>query len=644
MATLAAPQSEIALIRSTRLHGRRTTGLLRRTLLVYLGAIGVGLVPTLLHLSSAWQAAGLGLIVPGGGFLSVGGWWLAAIPLAALLFLLGMGLWLFTGNLVAPFAVWLGAAGIAGGIADGPPTRWSPYVAVALAFAFLGRTFVGNGNKLRKAAARRETRNQILPGAVAALWKDRQPAPAMNERELSAEDLRGIRYLLGLSLQPLGQFAGFVRKDSFQPAALRYQLNHIQYTLSVVQCQYTPNFHGYLSAAQRFTIESLQLPEVCGYWKLESMWGNLRWNPDPVDTKDNIMLTGWSGQCLGTYAANTGDRRYGEKNSLVFRPFKGRGSKAYGHDHHAFAQSLLANWERAPLFLFPCEPNFVYSQCNMFGYGALVSYDRAFGTNHTAAIHTRFRDNFYEEFELPDGEIQPILSDLTGLSMSFKPTVTASVSAITLINVFDQPLAERMYALVRAEEVGFDESGALNLTLQSMDQLDPGNYTKGTVFCHAWLAASAYEMGDYEVAEKALARIAADNKQIDNGGALQLEGVSVSTMANYVLARVLRRDYWRDTVLKGPLPSAFTGPLLAECCYPDVLVARAWSPNGNDLDMVLYDGNGSGTFELQFQRLTPGAAYVIEGDQNLRGVADGSGGMSVQVTLAGRTQLQLKPE
>ena len=84
--------------------------------------------------------------------------------------------------------------------------------------------------------------------------------------------------------------------------------------------------------------------------------------------------------------------------------------------------------------------------------------------------------------------------------------------------------------------------------------------------------------------------------------------------------------------------------MLSECRYPDVLVARAWSPNGNDLDMVLYDGNGSGTFELQFQRLTPGAANVIEGDQNLRGVADGSGGMSVQVTLAGRTQLQLKPE
>ena len=35
--------------------------------------------------------------------------------------------------------------------------------------------------------------------------------------------------------------------DQFQPAALRYQINHMGFALGMAQGMYTPNFHGYLS-------------------------------------------------------------------------------------------------------------------------------------------------------------------------------------------------------------------------------------------------------------------------------------------------------------------------------------------------------------------------------------------------------------
>src|SRR5690606_36028459 len=119
---------------------------------------------------------------------------------------------------------------------------------------------------------------------------------------------------------------------------------YINYGLSMLQAQYTPNFHGYLSQAQRYGIESLTRPEVCGYWKYESLWGNLRWNPDPIGTKDNIMLTGWSLIALATYSANTGDTRYRQPGALKFKPFK-YFSKTYAHDEHSFVKALTWNWE-----------------------------------------------------------------------------------------------------------------------------------------------------------------------------------------------------------------------------------------------------------------------------------------------------------
>ena len=58
--------------------------------------------------------------------------------------------------------------------------------------------------------------------------------------EFSPEELSALRYLLDRALQPIDQWGGFDIIDQFQPAALRYQLNHMGFALGVSQSAYAP--------------------------------------------------------------------------------------------------------------------------------------------------------------------------------------------------------------------------------------------------------------------------------------------------------------------------------------------------------------------------------------------------------------------
>jgi hypothetical protein len=118
-----------------------------------------------------------------------------------------------------------------------------------------------------------------------------------------------------LALQPVGQINGFDKVDQFQTSALRYQINSLGYMLGMLQCNYAPSFHGYLSQAQRNLIDLYLQRQIWGYWVYESAWGHLNvTNPDPA-ARDNIMLTGWLGIQLCMYMSNTGDRRYAEQSA-----------------------------------------------------------------------------------------------------------------------------------------------------------------------------------------------------------------------------------------------------------------------------------------------------------------------------------------
>ena len=74
---------------------------------------------------------------------------------------------------------------------------------------------------------------------------------------------------------------------------------------------------------------------------------------------------------------------------------------------------------------------------------------------------------------------------------------------------------------------------------------------------------------------------------------LTYRGASNLSNASIGMPLLLRRNYWRDTIHRGPAAAVFSGPLLDEMDYPAVLVAST-DTDGQDLRLVLYPGTEPG--------------------------------------------------
>src|SRR5690606_12097272 len=115
------------------------------------------------------------------------------------------------------------------------------------------------------------------------------------------------------------------------------------------QAHYLPNFHGYMTRAQKNLIEKYRDPRVWRYWRLESMWGHLNFtNFDPA-ARDNIMLTGWYAMHVAQYMHVTGDRSYLEPGSLSFRL---NDRTVYSHDLHSIVRSVVMNMDAQAFCLY----------------------------------------------------------------------------------------------------------------------------------------------------------------------------------------------------------------------------------------------------------------------------------------------------
>ena len=100
--------------------------------------------------------------------------------------------------------------------------------------------------------------------------------------------------------------------------------------------------------------------------------------------RDNIMLSGWYSMHVGQYTLNTGDKSYAEPGALTFRL---NDRKVYKHDLHTMVSAVVANFETNRFTLFPCEPNWVYPICNMYGLSGVAAHDAAFGTKKVDDIY-----------------------------------------------------------------------------------------------------------------------------------------------------------------------------------------------------------------------------------------------------------------
>lgn len=624
--------------------GPVTQFLHRRNVFFYVLICLAAYAPTYLNLPAGWRAAGLGLLMPGVGFVATGGWWALLFPVTLGIFWLSIVAWFWAGMVVAPLTVWLGAALLAGA-ATGADI-WEPaiYAAPACALAIFG-VFQYRGMKRRaKDRAAYQFRQTFFAESLAEVNQRALTEPEPGSRELDEDQLAGVRYVLERALQPIDSFKGFTIIDQFQPAALRYQINHMGFALGLMQAHYTPNFHGYLAEAQRNLIEKYRLPKVWDYWVYESMWGHFNFfNHDPV-VRDNIMLSGWYGMHVGQYTLNTGDTRYGKPGSLTF---KLNDRKVYEHDVHTMVNSVVQNFETNRFTLFPCEPNWVYPICNMYGLSALAVHDAAFGTQHVQQVYPKWREALRREFTDLKGSIVGLRSKWTGLEMPF---YNGEAGFAFFANIFSVPFARRLWAVGR-KELGFclapDAEGKTRLTLPQellpfLDKIDPGHYKPGVLFAYVAIIMCAREFGDDELAEAAARSMEQDCGRVLENGVLSYRKGSCLANVWGVEGRLMRTGDFRNLFTKVPPRSALAGPLLAGASYPDVLVAKAFS-RGRDLELVLRNGREPGVQRLTVERLVPGAAYHVTNAQEETITADSRGVASFSVTLNGRTEVRITP-
>ena len=606
--------------------------------MIYAAMCILGLLPAILGMPSSIQAAGLGLWIPGGGFLAVGGWAILLFAVTLALFALAVFAWFGAGMVIAPIIVWLGSALLAGLMARGQTWFLAPYLVTAIV-AGIG-IYAYQRHQARKTAelATLEARKRIIATAIAEAIEVAAPVPGMAERELTPDDLASSRYALDRALQPVGQMNGYDKVDQFQTAALRYQINHLGYGLGMLQCMYTPSFHGYLSQAQRNLIELYLDRRIWGYWLWESAWGNLNFtDPDPA-AKDNIMLTGWFGIQLCMYMSNTGDRRYAEPGSL---PFRRNAHRVFHHDAHTIAQSVARNFLDSEFCLYPCEPNWLYPICNHYGMTSLKIYDRVFGTKYVPSVLDRWLDNLDAEFTDYSGSTIGLRSSLTGFRFPF-PAADASLAGFQ--NCFAPDRAQRMWATARQDLkyiIKSDETGAKRLSMPGKG-FDFGNYKSGYAGAYAMLMDAAREFGDYEIADAALRALDQDCGRADDGGVLRYSKGSNLSNAMAMRARIHRRDDFRRTIAEGPPEASLRGPILTDAKYPDVLVARAFS-DGAGLDLVLYPGAKPSPQDIRIERLRPGAKYAMRSGSEHAFAADPDGTASLSVELQGRTPIHIVP-
>ena len=628
--------------------GPLTSARLRRTGFGYLVLAAAGVTLAWLSVSPRVQAFGLGLVVPGGGFLLYAAGGLAStvvhvgLALATwLLFGLALFAWFGSGNVLAPILVWLGAAVAAASMGHGATWPLARLAVPALVALLAGGGLLWRRRMFSDAIARRRNRNEYLETSSGGLVTPCDSGTGLPlVEELSAEDVAAMRFLLDRALQPIERFDGFDWIEQFQTSAVRYQVMGLSYALSVAQAARLPALRGYLFQAQRNLIDKMMDHRIWRYWALENAWGNLRLDPDPMApaTRDNVMYSGWYAAMIGMHASNTGDERYDRPGSIVLRHPSGR---EFAYDWPSIVEILADNYVRAPFTLFPCEPNWIYVFCNNFGAIGVQLHDRLRGSDHWSRIAPHYRRSLEQEFMTVDGRVLVIRSARTGLTIP-SPTSTASDAMLAYYGHPTFPdIARRSWEIVRREMLHVDAGGA-RLDLRGFDLFDTGNYRRSNATALTAVMAAATEMGDAEAHDVVRAAFIAEHPPVMDAGVLHHPGVSTQVHAVAFFSRAGRTNAMRDLVADG-LPAAWReGPLLENVEYPDVLVARAVS-DGAALDLTLLPGRDPGRHVLGLSQLRPGRRYRCEGTVEPEVGADAAGRANVTVELAGRRAVRVHP-
>jgi hypothetical protein len=631
----------IALIpERSRPDGPVTTQRIRRTVRTYAMLAGAGALAARLLGDRPAANMALGAIAPGAGYLSAGR------PIAyagsQLGFATSLLAWLGSGNLLAPVATWAGTAVHSG---RRPATHQAAQKAVPVAAA--GLLVAGWGAREvahRKALKRRDANNQLLREIQAERRTTSSVTtssrhPVSTSKELTPDELALTRWALDRALQPVEDFEGFNRIDQFQTASVRYQVTYLGHALSTLQFERTPSFHGYLSSAQRNLIDKW-MERICwAYWSKESLWGHLRYNPDPVP-RDNIMLTGWLGYQLASYVSNTGDDRYEREGAITFRHPRGM---EYAYGIHSLTHALVDNFERSPYTFFACEPNWIYTLCNGYGILPVPMHDRLYGTDFSSSILPAFRRALEQEFLTVDGRTVVVRSAATGLAIPAMNSLLSDCSLIWQLAPIYPDISAAMWEIMRNRWIHVPSSGPVQIDFKSLDKVDVGNYQAGVpATAFSAISWAALEMGDTELAARLRVDAETQLEPVIEEGVKHYQRASVLSNAALLGAYAAGVGTHRRRVTEGMPGQTMSGPVLDDCAYPDVLVARAVC-DGSGLELVLRPGGGPTRQRLGLARLQPGRSYIAKGTVESTVVADAAGRAALHVDLHDRTDVRLDP-
>jgi Linalool dehydratase/isomerase len=615
-------------------HGPLLARRVRRVALTGWGLIVLATVPSVFGWSPAWRALGLGLALPGGGFLYTSDPVFAALVAAgaiygAIVFYVG------TNQSVLP-GVWVAAALVAPLRADTGLWTWAQWVVPAGAATIMVALFLRKRREVRSSRKVGIERNRWLREAAF-----RRPTPTMTPvagPELDADELAILRWVIdrGLTAEQL-------EGHGLLMGGLRYQCNWLQWALALAQYSRTPAFHGYLSGAQRRLIERDLDRAAWEFWHRENLFGNLDADPDPI-RRDNVMYSGYLSLMLETYASTTGDTRYDDPGSLEFRWNE---SRAFRYDGGAIAAALDANLtcEWGDWGLIPCEPGLLFSSCNAIALNAMVLRERRVGSPHVDGIVESFRRGIDGEFTSPDGRIVPNLSARYGFSNTLLKTIAADAGQAFFMRPLVPDIAARTWEILRHDQVrlvdGVAEFAGSGFS-HRLDIIDPGSGAKLPILRNACVLMLAREMGDEEMAEAIIAQTDAECAVSSVAGIRHYTEASVFANAYWAFARMNRRDGWFDLVRSGAPDEWRHGPVLADVSYPAVLVTRAVS-DGRALDLTLRPGDGARRESLRIEGLRPSAPYGVVGGVEAEVVADAEGRADVTVDLDGRRELRIAP-
>ncbi|GME23955.1 hypothetical protein GTA08_BOTSDO13860 [Neofusicoccum parvum] len=593
-----------------------------------------------LPLSPPQRAALLGLAFPGAGYVAcanVAGGALLALTLATQP--LALFAWFGAGGVAFVVLHW-GLAVVGAYLAAGEAV-FAPAAVIDLAVLAAGFVYarVGAERARREGERRRLRRNEYLPAAVRRLEGFAVATPS-GARELEMPALRSLQYIIETSLKDIDDFSDIDTVDQFQTAARRYKLYERMYVLAAYLGTHAPNAHGPIKRAYERLVEKSLTPASVGFWRWERLWGRFSIDCDPV-ARDNVMVTGFLLKGVALYTALTGDARYTRPGALRFRVAEGR---EYAYDLHSMDEAVVRQWASNPWCLFPCEPGWIYTMCNLQGRIGQTVYDRVFGTARAQDTARRFEASLDANFTEPDGSPLTIRSEPTGFTV---PGLCGAINVLAVSMLCRGHLdhvARRCYAVFREENVRLDAAtGDVELVgLVGADKIDPGNYKSSDAFLYGQLAIVAGEFGDEAVRVACVNHLKRTVGTVTlPSGATRLRGVSDLVHSLFTRAQFIGFEDWKTVIEKGPPKTTLNGPILSAVPYPGVLVAKAWSHTSADLDLVLYPSDRNGVFELGVEKLQPRGHYRISPDQTV--VADEEGRVEFSVAIEGRTEVKITP-